>query len=191
MNRLMLALLTLIAGFNLIGCGPSEAEKKQIKAVMQACMFDPTGACQQRAAGYMGNPTQAQAVLAYSNANPGLVSQLPSAYPAPINPPPGAGIPVTGTPGMPGYPGAPAFPGLPPVPAGVAPGPGAPVVILPKSVDPVQAKAAVIQAALQAQSLSVPEPRGPASSAPPQQVSSVPEPASSGAGPAGGGDASR
>lgn len=64
-TSLLAAVLTLIA-VTQIGCSNEKKTPKQVQAAVTACMFDPTGACQQNAKTIAENPLMARKILAGS-----------------------------------------------------------------------------------------------------------------------------
>lgn len=78
MNTPILMLLVGFVAFSQIGCGGSGGKEKEIKAAVNACMYDPTGQCQQRAKMMMENPNAAaQMEAAKANGGTGVIAKSP------------------------------------------------------------------------------------------------------------------
>lgn len=84
----------IFASLSLVACSDDANKQAQLKAAARACMWDPTGACQARAAALAGNPNAAAAMMSAGQ------NGLPLSYPAPVTAVnPVAGVnPVTGQP---------------------------------------------------------------------------------------------
>jgi hypothetical protein len=70
---ILMALVTAVM-FLQIGCGKKNKSKQEVKAMVNACMFDPSGQCQRRAKMALENPqlaAQIPAAQASSQANGG------------------------------------------------------------------------------------------------------------------------